>query len=49
VKGPERGKIKSEIARNLARRSEVENLMDESNILLDQLKEKMMGASNGSN
>jgi hypothetical protein len=49
VKGPERGKMKSKIARNLARRSEVENLMDESNILLDQLKEKTMGASNGSN
>jgi len=49
VKGSKRGKMKSEIARNLARRSEVENPMDESNILLDQLEEKTMGASKGTN
>ena len=36
------------LQRNLARRSEVENPMDESNILLDQLEEKTMGASNRS-
>jgi hypothetical protein len=31
MKGPELGKLKSKIARNIARKSEVESLMDESN------------------
>ena len=48
MKGPELGKLKSKIARNIARKSEVESLMDESNKLLDELWAKTIGASDRS-
>ena len=48
MEGPERGKLESKIARNLARRSEVESPVDESNILLDKMWAKIMSASDWS-
>lgn len=45
MEGPERQKLESKITRNPARRSEVESLVDESNILLDELRTKMVCAS----
>jgi hypothetical protein len=46
VEGPKREKLKSKIARNPVRRSEVESPIDESNKLLNKLWVKTMSASN---
>jgi hypothetical protein len=40
------GKLENKITRNPTGRSEVESLVDESNILLNELWAKTMGASN---
>jgi hypothetical protein len=46
VEGLEQGKLENKITRNPAGRREVESLVDESNILLNELWAKTMGASN---